>query len=292
MNFDIGMRISPNIRELGYEKMAEWAASVGIDVIDLPDLNEEIKAALDQAGVKPGSIDGKYLLGPSPFLGSDEGKISEALKELDESFARFSANGASVIFMCLMPPNNSQTRKESFAHFENSFYKVTELAEKHNVYLAMEGYPGSAPAYPTLGCTPETMRAMFKAAPSKHFGLNYDPSHLVRLGIDHLRVLEEFSDRIVYCHGKDTELLPEEQYLHGHLPATFGSSYDFSEGSWRYTIPGEGIIQWDRIAVRLEKAGYKRAVSIELEDHRYWGTLENEQQGIVKARNHLARYLK
>ncbi|NGP46143.1 sugar phosphate isomerase/epimerase [Bacillaceae bacterium SIJ1] len=292
MNFDIGMRLSPHIGELGIEKTAEWAASVGIDVLDLPDLNADIRASLDKAGVRPGSIDGKYLLGSSPFLARDEKAIEKALVELDKDFKRFNENGAQVIFMCLMPPDANQSRKESFEAFQASFPEVVRLAEKHDVYLAMEGYPGPAPTYPTLGCTPETMRAMFEAVPSEHFGLNYDPSHLVRLGIDYLRVLEEFKERIVYCHGKDTELLPEETYLHGHLPATFGPSYDFSEGSWRYTIPGEGSIAWDRVAVRLEKAGYTGPISIELEDHRYWGTLEKEMQGIKKSRDHLAAIFK
>ncbi|MDB5085374.1 MAG: xylose isomerase-like barrel protein, partial [Bacilli bacterium] len=61
---------------------------------------------------------------------------------------------------------------------------------------------------------------------------------------------------------------------------------------WRYTIPGHGQIEWSKVAVRLEQIGYQGAISIELEDHRYWGTVEKEQQGIVKAAEHLAHYFR
>ena len=128
--------------------------------------------------------------------------------------------------------------------------------------------------------------------PSRHFGLNYDPSHLVRLGIDYLRFLTEFGDKVNYCHGKDTEILTDDLYETGILPATFGTKYDFSEGSWRYTIPGHGAVEWDKVAVRLDGIGYQGPISIELEDHRYWGTLEKEQQGIIKAKEHLEMIFK
>ena len=38
---------------------------------------------------------------------------------------------------------------------------------------------------------------------------NFDPSHLIRMGIDPLRFLEEFIDSVYHVHGKDTEILAE-----------------------------------------------------------------------------------
>ncbi|UOF88716.1 sugar phosphate isomerase/epimerase [Fodinisporobacter ferrooxydans] len=133
---------------------------------------------------------------------------------------------------------------------------------------------------------------MFEAIPSPHFGLNYDPSHLVRLRIDYLRVLEEFGERINHCHGKDTEILQNELYEYGTLPASFGAKLKFTEGSWRYTIPGRGLVNWGMVAEQLDRFGYQGVVSIELEDHNYWGTLEAEQQGIVEAAKFLAKHFK
>jgi sugar phosphate isomerase/epimerase len=133
---------------------------------------------------------------------------------------------------------------------------------------------------------------MFTAVPSAAIGLNYDPSHLVRLGIDYVRVLEEFKDRVYHCHGKDTALLPEQQYLYGHFPPALGTSPRFSAGAWRYCIPGAGAVDWSRVAYMLDQSGYDGCISIELEDVRYWGSLELEQQGIRAAYQHLAQYFR
>ncbi|CAM4296469.1 hypothetical protein L1N85_18950 [Paenibacillus alkaliterrae] len=72
---------------------------------------------------------------------------------------------------------------------------------------------------------------------------------------------------------------------------------------WKDTFPdlirhaeregvGHGQVKWDQVAVRLERIGYRGAISIELEDHRYWGSIESERQGIVKAVEHLELYFK
>ncbi|KAB8127027.1 sugar phosphate isomerase/epimerase [Gracilibacillus oryzae] len=292
MNYKIGMRISPNIGKQGIGSAAKWAASVGLDVLDVPYINKEVKAVCEENGIDIGSVDGAGAVGSTKLLSKDKQARDEAVALIKKQMDEMSELGATVMFMCLIPEDINTSRKESFHLWKETFPDIVKHAEQTGVYIALEGYPGPAPQYPTIGCTPEMLRAMFKEIPSKHFGLNYDPSHLVRLGIDHLRVLSEFGDRINYCHGKDTEILAEELYECGNLAATFGSQYDFSEGSWRYTIPGHGEVEWDKVAVRLEKIGYRGPVSIELEDHRYWGSLEAEQQGIVKAKEHLALYLK
>ncbi|MCJ8007479.1 sugar phosphate isomerase/epimerase family protein [Lederbergia wuyishanensis] len=285
----IGMRIPPHIGKLGMEKIADWAASVGLNVIDVPFYNKEIKTALNNAGLEVGSVD---LKNTSALLSEDESRRADAINSISAQMSEVAELGGKVLFMVLLPEDINQSREKSFSIWKETFPEVVSQAEKNGLYMALEGWPGPGPQYPALGCTPETLRAMFNHIPSKHFGMNYDPSHLVRLGIDHLRVLAEFGDRVNYCHGKDTEILEDELYEYGTLPATFGVTYDFSEGAWRYTIPGHGEVKWDKVAVRLDKLGYKGPISIELEDHRFWGSLEAEQRGIIKAKDHLALYFK
>ncbi|WP_338785956.1 sugar phosphate isomerase/epimerase [Metabacillus sp. FJAT-53654] len=292
MNKKIGMRIPPKIGAGGMESVASWASSIGIDVIDVPYYNEEVKAIFEANGLEVGSIDGVGAVGQTKLLSKDEETRAEAVEALKNQMTEISRLGGKVMFMCLVPEDITMSRKEAFEIWEDTFPSIVNHAEENGIYIALEGWPGPAPYYPTLGCTPEMLRAMFNVIPSKHFGINYDPSHLVRLGIDHLRMLSEFGDRVNYCHGKDTEILHDEQYECGVIQATFGSKYDFSEGPWRYTIPGQGDVNWGKVAVRLEKIGYTGPISIELEDHRYWGSLEAEQQGIQKAKEHLEIYFK
>ncbi|RAP78364.1 sugar phosphate isomerase/epimerase family protein [Paenibacillus montanisoli] len=287
MTFQIGMRIPPIIGRAGIQRTAAWAAEVGLDVLDVPDLTPEIKQACRDAGLGIGSVDVRHT---AKLLSRNDAVRAEAAAAMKSQLDAIAELGGKVLFMCLVPEDITLPRKEGFAIWKDSFPEIVRHAEQRGLYIAIEGWPGPAPHYPTLGCTPEMWRAMFEAIPSKHFGLNYDPSHLVRLGIDYLRALDEFGERINHCHGKDTELLPEELYESGTLAATFGPKYGFSEGSWRYTIPGHGAVEWGKVAVRLERIGYQGAIGIELEDHRFWGTLEREQQGIVKAAQHLRTY--
>lgn len=287
----IGMRIPPQIGANGIEGVAKFASEIGLNVVDLPYLNQEIKSTLEKEGLEIGTVDGIGAVGQTKLLSPHQESRNEAINALKKQISEVSVLGGKVIFICLVP-ESSMTRKEAFEIWKIAFPSIVEHAEQNNVFLALEGWPGPAPFYPTLGCTPEMLRAMFNVIPSKHFGLNYDPSHLVRLGIDYLRVLNEFGHRVTYCHGKDTEILHDDLYEFGNIPATFGANYDFSEGSWRYTIPGQGEVDWGKVALRLEKINYNGPISIELEDHRYWGTLEKEQLGIVKAKEHLELYFK
>ncbi|PZE21577.1 sugar phosphate isomerase/epimerase family protein [Paenibacillus xerothermodurans] len=292
MPFKIGMRIPPKLGAQGMEKVAAWAAEAGLDVIDVPYYNSELKSILESQSLQVGSIDGAQAVGRTHLLSNDEQKRGEAVAALKAQFTEIARLGGKTVFMCLVPDDLTQPRDTSFEIWKETFPELVQHAEQEGIFMALEGWPGPAPHYPTIGCTPEMLRAMFREIPSQHFGVNYDPSHLVRLGIDYIRFLGEFGERINYCHGKDTEILTDELFETGHLAATFAPKYLFSEGSWRYTIPGSGEVDWGKVAVRLERLGYQGPISIELEDHRYWGSLEAEQTGIVKARVHLTRYFK
>lgn len=289
MKAQIGMRIPPKIGAEGFENTVAWAAEAGLDVLDVPKLNKEMKALCDRAGLHIGSVDAGQS---GALLSKDDARRTAAAAEVKQQMTDMAALGAQVMFMCLVPEDHTLPRRETFAIWKDTFPELVRHAEQEGVYIAIEGWPGPAPHYPTIGCTPEMWRAMFEAIPSKHFGLNYDPSHLVRLEVDYLKALREFGERINHCHGKDTAMLAEELYECGVLPATFDVKYAFSEGSWRYTIPGRGDVDWSKVSEELGRIGYQGAVSIELEDHDFWGSLEKEREGIIKAKEHLALYFK
>ena len=103
---------------------------------------------------------------------------------------------------------------------------------------------------------------MFAECP-RGLGVNYDPSHLVRIGIDYIRMLNEFAAHVVHVHGKDTDFDQEALYLHGNLGPSFHASRGFGEDWWRYTIPGDGVVDWLKVVQRLEDEGFDGIISVE-----------------------------
>ena len=287
MSTPIGMRIPPHIGRQGMEAVVKWAREAGLGALDLPAVNPEAAGLCRQHGLRIGTVDAG---GVARLLSPDADARRQAAADVREQIAGAREIGASVMFMCLVPEDRAQSLSTSLSLFAESFPAVASACEEYGVRIAFEGWPGPAPHYPTLGCTPEVWRAMFAAVPSKALGLCFDPSHLIRLGIDYLRVLAEFGDRVYHCHGKDTDLLPEAQYLYGALPPALSAPAGFSGGAWRYCIPGTGRADWSRIAYELERLNYGGCVSVELEDARYWGSLAQEQAGVGKARAHLAQW--
>ena len=67
--------------------------------------------------------------------------------------------------------------------------------------------------------------------------------------------------------------------------------YDATPGGrWRYTIPGEGVVCWQYVMNRLSDFGYGGIMSVELEDHHYWQSVELQQLGMTRALGHLKQY--
>jgi sugar phosphate isomerase/epimerase len=155
---------------------------------------------------------------------------------------------------------------------------------EHGARIVIEGWPGPV----ALCCTPETYRAFLKEMDSPAAAINYDPSHLLRMGIDPIRFLREFGDRVGHVHGKDTELLSEGLYEFGHeQPPTFARTPAFGGASWRYCIPGHGQVRWGEAFRLLAAAGYRGYVSVELEDGDFNGAETGEKLGLVLARQYL-----
>lgn len=280
----VGMRIPGHIGKLPIEEQIAFAKEIGLDAIDLPGPDPEYKKALDEAGLLVGSFD---IGGVGESLHKDESIRARGVQRIKDDLAKAAELGLKTAFICLVPADHAQSRRESFAIFIETYPEIVAFAESKGISLAMEPWPGPAPYYPTLACTPEMYRAIFEKISSPALGICYDPSHFVRIGVDYIRVLEEFGDRVRHAHGKDTEILHEGRYLYGTLRPTFGTTIGWSDGDWRYTIPGSGEVNWTKVAALLRIKGYDGVISIELEDHLYGHSLEANKEGIRKSVQHL-----
>lgn len=281
----IGMRQPPCAGKMGFGPFCEWAAEVGFEAIDVPRLTPEVKSALDANGLSVGTVD---MPNWSGNLSPDPAVQKAALEEQKRILSEEAERGAHTVFAVLLPADHTQPRRKTFEIWKETYPAVvSEVLEANNLQFAIEAWFGPGPWLPSIGCTPEMLRPMFAAIDSPNLGLCYDPSHLVRVGIDHERFLIEFGKRVKHVHGKDTELLDEMQYLCGNIGSTFGVGYGFGDGGWRYTIPGEGTVDWVTVRNRLKDAGYDGFVCVELEDHYYFPEVENQQEGLIAALEYL-----
>ncbi len=285
----IGLRIPGRARDLAFEEFCAWCAATGFQAVDVGRVTPEIAQAIRGAGLEVGTAD---LPGTGDLMSADAAKRETGVQAAAEAIRQAAAQGVGTMFCVFVPPDGARGRAANFETWKETFPAVLKVAEEQNVRLAMEGWPGGPPHYPALGCTPEMWRAMFREFPSPRFGLNYDPSHLVRIGVDYLRALVEFGDKIFHAHGKDTELDAEALYLHGNLGPTFSRARAFGEDWWRYTIPGDGLVDWSKVVARLHEAGFNGIVSVELEDARYHQTWELESEGLKRSRDYLARFVR
>ena len=154
------------------------------------------------------------------------------------------------------------------------FEPILELAEKKGVKIAFE----NCPLMGNIAISPVIWRELFEKLKSDAVGLCYDPSHLVWQMIEPYSPITEFASKIFHVHAKDAR-------MDNLILEKTGILTDFSW--WRYCIPGEGSLDWDRILQKLQEINYQGFISVEHEDKNYEGSVEKVQQGIWQAKEHL-----
>jgi len=183
---------------------------------------------------------------------------------------------------------------ENIKEIGKVFRDLLKYAEDKGVKLMIEncpmenwvqfGLPGNY-AY-----SPELWEALFDEVPSDNFGLNIDPSHLYWLGIDYLKVIEDFASKIFHAHAKDTEILDEGIYRFGIFSEQVKPT-PWKSGWWRYRMPGSGEIEWGRFIQKLQEYGYDYVLSIEHEDPVWEGTEEKVKTGLRLGLKHLRQFV-
>ncbi|MEN3008559.1 sugar phosphate isomerase/epimerase [Pseudothermotoga sp.] len=182
--------------------------------------------------------------------------------------------------------------EENLKEFEKVFKPLIAYAESKNVRLMIENCPmvgwQAEERIGNIFYSPELWREIFRITPDS-FGINLDPSHLYWLGIDYLKVVEEFASRIFHVHAKDVELkrnILHEQSIFGRYGTNaHGKSW------WVYRLPGFGEIDWSSFITNLKKVGYDFVVSIEHEDPVWGGDLEKSKKGLLMGLHFLKKFV-
>ncbi|WP_149495971.1 sugar phosphate isomerase/epimerase family protein [Roseiconus lacunae] len=94
------------------------------------------------------------------------------------------------------------------------------------------------------------------------FGFNFDPSHLIWQGVDPVKFIRRFPDRIYHVHIKDAIVT-----LDG-LSGINCSHINFGDArrGWDFRSPGRGGVNFEEIIRALNDIGYQGPLSIEWED--------------------------
>lgn len=281
-SFPIGFRRGGSDWQKDLDGLIRWAKENDLGVIDLGrDADETAKAVVD-AGLTVGSVDLPEWQG---MISPDKATREAAVAKNAAYIEACGAYGPMHHFVVMLPEDPAAPRIDNFDLMVESYAQLQPVFEANDADLVIEGWPGPG----ALCCTPETLRAFFNSCPSPVFGVNYDPSHLMRQGIDPIRFLWEFGDRVYHIHGKDAELLDENLYEYGHeQPATFAPNFRYGQWAWRYAIPGQGAVRWGAALAILGEMAYQGTISVELEDANFNGETETEQFGIVQGAQFLA----
>jgi sugar phosphate isomerase/epimerase len=172
--------------------------------------------------------------------------------------------------------------------FKDVWTDIVKVAEQENVKIGIENCPmfftnDEWPGGKNLATTPAIWDKMFEIIPSPHFGLNYDPSHLVWQMMDYIRPIYDYKERLHHIHLKDAKVYPEKLNRVGIManPLEYHSP----------KLPGLGDIHWGKFFSALTDIRYRGPVVIEVEDKAFEGSKEDIEKAILTARNYLNQFL-
>jgi len=260
-----------------------YAGVTHIDVVNLkPARADKIRAVLEAAGVSISAL-GYYPNFLSPD--ADESKRAVAhFKKVIQAAALLDVGRVTTF----VGRDWTKSVDENWPRFKKVWKPLVRVAEDNDVRISIENCPmlftrDEWPGGKNLACCPQIWRRMFEDIPSRHFGLNYDPSHLVWQHIDYIKPLSEFKDRIYHVHAKDVRVDREKLDEVGILatPLQYHSP----------KLPGLGDVNWGRFFSVLGDIGYDGPVCVEVEDRAYEASLETRKAALVQSIRFLMQYV-
>ncbi len=199
--------------------------------------------------------------------GEAEGVRTRAAEEMKATAEAARAMGLAVVNgftgsriwgdWYFFPPTSAEHVEAGFRDFADRWNPILDVFGRCGVRFALEVHPGEI-AYDTITAA----RAIEAVGGREEFAFNFDPSHLVWQGVDPVRFIDRFADRIAHVHVKDVirTLDGETGILGSHLGfGTHGRGWDFRS-------PGRGEVDFEEIIRALNRIGYQGPLSVEWED--------------------------
>lgn len=158
------------------------------------------------------------------------------------------------------PPTDQDYWQKGFDDFARRWRPILDEFDRQDVSFALEVHPTEI-AFDIA----TAKRALEAVGRHRRFGFNYDPSHLGYQGVDYVKFIRTFADRIFHAHMKDA--------WWGHGDGTvgvFGGHTSFADPRryWDFRSLGHGDIRFEEVIVALNDIGYRGPLSVEWEDSR------------------------
>ena len=194
-------------------------------------------------------------------------RAAEEMKDTARAAAKFGVKvvpgftGSSIWgSLYAFPPTSQDYWEAGFKDFADRWTPILDVFDEVDVNFALEVHPTEI-AFDIASAE----RALEAVNGHKRFGFNYDPSHLGYQGVDYIKFIYTFSERIYHAHMKDAwwdRGNGDAGVFGGHT--TFGDRRRY----WDFRSVGRGDIDFESVIVALNDIGYDGPLSIEWEDGR------------------------
>ena len=263
------------------ERRYSGVTHIDVDQLDQKRANE-INQYLNSKGVEISGL-GYY---PNPLDPDQEKRkvYTDHIKKVINASAMLGINKINTF----IGRDKNRSVDENFEMFRQVWPEIIWYAGEQNTKIGIENCPmiftkDEWPGGNNLATTPAIWRRMFSEIRSEHFGLNYDPSHLLWQQMDYVKPLYEFKEKLFHIHLKDAKLYREKLDEVGIMatPLEFHSP----------KLPGLGDIDWGTFISTLNDIRYTGPVCVEVEDKTFEGSLEDRKYSLVLCKRYLEQYL-
>jgi sugar phosphate isomerase/epimerase len=202
--------------------------------------------------------------------GDPEGVRQRAAREMQDTARAAAKLGVKVVTgftgssiwhsLYAFPPTSQEYWDKGFADFAQRWKPILDVFDLAGVNFALEVHPTEI-AFDIASA----QRAIAAVGGHKRFGFNFDPSHLGYQGVDYVKFIRTFGDRMYHVHMKDV--------WWGRGDGTVGvfgghTSFGDARRNWDFRSVGRGQIDFESIIVALNDVGYDGPLSVEWEDSR------------------------
>ena len=264
------------------EETLDFARGAGFDAIEI-DIGGHIKTPDRVGAVMRAAADRGLAVAAVTLFGNQLDPDAEkraSLRARTRDFAEaLAASGAPILVLF---PGRDPTVSEDANYQDFAGHAAGLLARAPTLSVAIENWPG--PANDFIATTPGGWRRLFDLVPDERFGVEFDPSHLIRIGVDVDPAYDGVRDRVKIIHAKDASIDAARLQEVGYHGA----------GWWRYRLPGRGALDWRNFLAHAKASGFDGFVSVEHEDADFgWPRLDLElrRQGEEEALRHLREVL-